>query len=459
MEIVKLFLSIGVLIVAGFSVLQIIISSESRTYPLFERVALSYGLGLGCITFELLLFSVFGLPFDLMLITLPWIACFTIALFKMEKVNSLKPPQFLAKKPIFSDILLFIIILQVASVFLIALNKPIESYDAIINFGIKSKLFFLNNVISPDPSSFEGIGKGHMDYPLLIPLVETWVYKFLGVHNDCLVKIIFPLTFVSFLTAFYFSIKRLFSAKYAMLFTFLYCTIPMITNFATIGYGDLAFTYMVTMGFIFLFQYFKDRKNSFLILSAVFSGIGVLAKNEGIAFSISSFLIIAVFLFREKNRVQEIKKLIIYYVVPFVIVIFPWMYFKNLLGVHNTDIDISQITPARLMENAKQIPFILNKFQQEVFGPKKWNILWILLLSFVFLRFKKMKEAEGGRIGLFILFNVGIYFASYMLLTGKDLYFHVNTTLSRFMLHFTGIGIFLLSYLAYDDVKKILERD
>jgi 4-amino-4-deoxy-L-arabinose transferase-like glycosyltransferase len=259
--------------------------------------------------------------------------------------------------------------------------------------------------------------------------------------------------------AFYFSLKRLFDAKHAMLFTFLYCTIPQVTNFATIGYGDLALTLMITMGFIFLFQYFDTRRNSFLTLAAVFSGIGVLTKNEGIAFSISSFLIIAIVVIKEGNKLENIKKLFIYYLLPFAVVISPWIYFKNLLGVHNTDIDISQVSPATLLENAKQIPFILNKFQQEIFGPKKWNILWIMVVSFVFLRFNRLKEAKISRIGLFILFNMGIYFASYMLLTGKDLFFHVNTTLSRFMIHFTGIGLFLLSYLAYNDIKNIFEGD
>ena len=133
----------------------------------------------------------------------------------------------------------------------------------------------------------------------------------------------------------------------------------------------------------------------------------------------------------------------------------PWIYVKAKMGLVNTDIELSKMSLSRLLENARQIPFILNKFQQEVFGPKKWNILWIMVFGFTFLKFRRLKEAHVRYIGIFILLNAAVYFASNMVITGKDLYFHVNTTLSRFMMHFVGVSLFYLAFLVSEDVRKI----
>ncbi|MFQ5952589.1 MAG: HAD-IIIA family hydrolase [Candidatus Omnitrophota bacterium] len=465
MEAIKLFLSIASITVIGFSVLRIIIRKDIELYSPLEKAALSYGLGLGCVAFELLTFAVAGLSFDIPLLILPWIPVFLFALFMTERQGLGRFPgmslEFFTGKRVFPALLLSIMIIQGTSVFIRALSKPLESYDGIINFGIKSKIFLMNNGIPMTTSGFEGIGKGHMDYPLLIPLAETWVYKFLGYHNDLLVKVLFPLVFVSFLIAFYFSLKRLFNARFAILFTFLACTVPQIANFATVGYADLTFTFMVTMAFIFLFQYFKERKGSFLMLSSVFSGIGMLTKNEGISFVLASLAVIMLFILNEKDKMYQARRFLLFYVFPLAVVIFPWVYFRGVLGLQNTDINFSEMTFSRFLENASYIPFILNKFQQEVFGPKKWNILWIMVIGFTILRFSRLKEFRIRQIGIFLLLNMAIYFASFMVLTGKDLFFHINTILSRLMMHFSGISLLFLASLVWEDVNKyvFIDRD
>jgi len=41
-----------------------------------------------------------------------------------------------------------------------------------------------------------------------------------------------------------------------------------------------------------------------------------------------------------------------------------------------------------------------------------------------------------------------------MLMTGENLYFYVNTTISRFMLHFSGAAAALMGFLLFDDVES-----
>ena len=183
--------------------------------------------------------------------------------------------------------------------------------------------------------------------------------------------------------------------------------------------------------------------------------MGLLTKNEGISFFAASIFVILLHSLGSKDMKGVIRSAILFYVLPVILMLLPWHLFKAELGVTNTDISIAGLTASKLMENARQIPFILNKFQQEVFGPKKWNILWVMVLAFSVIRFSRIKGSVARNTAVFLAANCAVYFLSYMMLTGKDLYFHVNTTMSRLMMHFAGVSLFYLLWLIKDDLKKL----
>ena len=458
MEILKLLSAILATALIGYSVLQSILKGRGG-YSFSEKAALSFGLGMGLVAFEMILFSILGWGFNLAFLVLCWLPFFIYALYitvrQAGSDSEDKTGSSAFKGSRVYKIIFFIMGLQIVSVFLRALSKPLESYDGIINFGIKAKIFLASNAVPLISQAFEGIGRGHMDYPILIPLAETWIYKFIGAYNDQLVKIIFPLVFVAFIVTFYHATRRFYNRRYALLFSFFLCTVPQVANYATIGYADLTFTFFVTMSFISLFRYFTEEDTSCLILSSLLSGFGFLTKNEGISFAFANLVIIAIFILRQKVRGSQIKRFAVYYAIPLVIVTAGWVFIKGKLGVENTDIDITALTIKRLGENFSYIPFALNKFQQEVFGPKKWNILWVLVLAGIVLRHRRFREFPGKLIGVFMLVNVFVYFTANMIYLGGNLYFHINTTLSRFMIHFSGAATFMIAYLFWEDLKEM----
>jgi hypothetical protein len=139
----------------------------------------------------------------------------------------------------------------------------------------------------------------------------------------------------------------------------------------------------------------------------------------------------------------------------------PWLAVKAINNLTNSDIDFSLLTPQRLLQNIKDIPIFLNLFQQEMFGPKKWNIFWIIFFAAAIWKRKVLWKKESFYITLFIFLAAAGYFAAYMCTTGNNLYFYVNTTISRFMLHFSGVALLLLAYLMRDevyDMKSFKER-
>lgn len=458
MEIVMFFISMAFLAGTGYILMAFFVPRGEAAFTRTERTALSFGIGMGAVTLQFLLYGMLGVPLDVKLMAAPWIflGIITAVIRKKGCYGPLKEVKACpGHAPFAVRGMLAILGLQVLSVVVRAVSKPIESYDAIVNFAIKSKIMFMSAYAATGPSAFEGIGKGHTDYPLLVPMVQTWAYRFMGAHNDVIVKMVYPIVFVAFLAAIYSSLKRMIGPRKALFFTFLFGTMPQIANYATIGYAELTFTFLVTASFLMLLEYSISGKGAYLSVSAMLLGAGMLAKNEGISFLISSSVFCLAMVARSKDRPGELKRITLRFFLVLSVFILPWLVFKSGPGSQNTDIDLSSMTISRLLENGRQIPFILDKFQQELFQPKKWNIFWIMVIGFSVLRYRRVREPQISGTLCFLSVNLAVYFAAYMALTGKDLYFHVNTTLSRFMIHFSGVALVYLALLLKDDLNKI----
>ncbi|MGB3057861.1 MAG: hypothetical protein WBC16_06880, partial [Candidatus Omnitrophota bacterium] len=192
------------------------------------------------------------------------------------------------------------------------------------------------------------------------------------------------------------------------------------------------------------------------VLSSILIGSSLWVKNEAIVFAGALLAVFAAFVLRSgpADKRRLISGLFLFIIIATVISV-PWLATKALNHAANSDIDISRMTPDRLLQNVKDIPVLLNLFQQEVFGPKKWNILWMILLAAVIWKRKDVWRGENFYTTLFIILAASGYFAGYMATTGNNLYFYVNTTISRFMLHFSGLALFLTASLIYGDVREV----
>jgi len=171
-----------------------------------------------------------------------------------------------------------------------------DSFDSIGNFAFKAKLFFMEARVPYELFVNKSIDIQHPDYPLFIPLSETWVYMFLGKWNDLFVKALFPMFFAALLVIFYFALKRIIGKRFAFISTFFLATIPHFLNYATIGYADFALAMFYSVSFLYLFLWISYRReNKYLFLAALFSILAVWTKNEGIMLSLVNIAMLLLF--------------------------------------------------------------------------------------------------------------------------------------------------------------------
>jgi len=464
-ELARLLASIAIVTVIGWAVLSLIISRRGG-FSLAEELAISYGLGMGCITLEMLCFYFLKLPFKAAYILSPWLVVIAVALpaAKNRLDSVLAAPKNVKKgrkKPGgLAIFLLAAICAETFYAFFRALIKPLESYDAIAIYAVKAKILYFARAFPSDFFTSTIQLFPHPDYPLHIPLAETFFYNMMGSWNDQLVKLIFPLYFVALIVMCYSSIRRFTSQTHALLFTFFLASIPQLTAYATNGYLDLPLAFYYFTSAVCLFRWLEDRKNTQLLLvSAVMAGLAGWTKNEGLMFCVINIVVLAVYAFRRSSfvvrgswSIDERLKSVALYAGIFILIVAPWLAVKRMAHIENSEIILANLNPVNLFHQLWKIKPIIYEFQKQFFGPKKWNIFWPLALFILAAGYKTAFKGVRKYIALSLALTIGGYMTFYMI-SRVDVHFFLSTTWSRFLLHFLPVVVYWTALVAKDEVQ------
>ena len=447
--ILKLMAWITITIMAGWSVLSFLPRKKNILF-FAEKMALSYCLGAGLISIEMALLSVFKTKFSVRSIVVWWVPVFVIAFMRylknMKSPSQQKSSRERDKLQSLEKFLVFGISFEVLYAFFRALVKPIESFDAIAIYALKAKIFYLQHAI---PQNFFSELKNfvpHVEYPLLLPLSETCIYVFLGNLNDLLVKVISPLYYLAILLVFYFLLRRNFGRKISLLFTFLLASIPQFKDYATNGYADILLAFYYSASFFYLFLWIQKNEKAFLMISFLCSALGMWTKSEGLILIGINMILVIIYIMSKKGR-KSLGQAIPYLAVSLAL-IGTFLYIKKIFGVAiNSDFDNSWASCLpTVVGNMKRIPLILYEYQRQFFGPKKWNIVWILLLLGLIANFKKafLKDMKFVTLSILLIF---LFYALIFMATPQNITWHLSTTVSRLFIHFLPIVVLWLCLL------------
>lgn len=446
----------------GYSILKTVLHLERR--PLPDELAISYGIGMGAVALEFLFFWLIKVRPTIINMILPWIIIFTAFFFvKRVPVTNVPLHHSQGKHSPFEKFLVCGITLEVFLSFFRALIRPIESYDSVAIYAVRAKVFHEAGAIPPD--FFSKITKifPNSGHPLMIPLNEAWIYKFLGSFNDLLVKAIFPLYFVALLIVFYFALRDFFDRKRSLLFTFLLATIPQFNRFSSVGYADFVLTFYFTAGFVYLFRWMKKENIGYLIVSAILFGFACWTKMEGWALFIAVVLILFIFLLLNPRRYIKapIKAGVFFLIV--ILIGLPWILLVDAMGLENEAFQFKTLDVDRFISsfsNLDRCPRIVYEFQKQFFGPKKWNIIWIIFLALFVLNFRDIFRRDMKYITMLLVLIMCGYAYFYLLMPlkpGEPINIYISTNLSRLFIHFTPLCVYWLASLCRE--KGYLERE
>jgi hypothetical protein len=334
-----------------------------------------------------------------------------------------------------------------------ALIKPIESYDAVAIYAIRSKIFYLAKSIPAD--YFPSIARlfPHADYPLNIQLSETFMYMSMDCLNDALVKIIFPLFFAATLCVLYFALRRSAGRTYALVFTFILASIPHYNNYATNAYLEVPLAFYIFVGGVFLVRWIEDSSAGAMALSAVSVALAGWTKNEGLMYcAIFAALAFASVVFRFRRVSMKDIFCAFAYSGIILCVTLPWAAVKAKWGIANEEIALANLNPANLARQLPKLGAVFYELQKQLFGPKKWNIFWPAFMIALALRAKRLLRPPQAYLAAMIALALAGYALMYMI-SYVDVSFFASKTWARFLLDFLPLAVYLLALLLKDDVE------
>jgi hypothetical protein len=456
MEISRLIISFLVATIIGWNILFWFIKRD-MSFSLLEKCALSFIIGLAALTLQMFFYSLLKIKFSILPLLLPhiFISIVNIFLFVNTTPTGNELPK--TKSEPFDILLMSGIIFQFFHAFFKALIKPMDSYDSVGNFAFKAKLFFMERYIPYELFLRKSADIQHGDYPLFIPLSETWVYMFLGRWNDLLVNALFPMFFLSLLVIFYFALKRIIGKRLSLVSSFFLATIPHFLNYATNGYADLPLAMFYSASFIYIFLWISyKRESKYLYLGAALSFFAVWTKNEGALLSLINILILLIFTFFARKDLTKVEARKIAYFLLIVIGLSAiWLNFiHHTIGLENELVRKETFKLSVAIKHLDRIPLILYDCQKHILGPKKWNISLLVFFVGLLFYFKTAFKGHFKYITLSILLAYSGYAAAY-LITPLEIHYHLQTTGSRLLLHFLPLVVFWIGYLA----KEILNAE
>ncbi len=412
--------SIILLCLIGFLVIEIVDVFKERS--LLEKIAFSYGIGIGSITFQMLIYSLMHIPWSKEVILLPWLLL-GIYSFLKKKLYKRSLHVTFPKDRVF----LFLVVLigiVISYVLFEAILRPVPAWDAWSNWFIAGKAFYLAK--SFDPSFIHYVNNSN---PPLINILVSFTYLINGGIEQRLTLLTFSFFYVCILIVFYYSLRDMLGARSAMVFTLLLATTQNIIRHAglfDVGHADLPLGYFMFCSVIFLQQFLRTRSWKYLFIFNLFLGFSTLVKSEGLPFFIISEVIVLYSMI--KNR--EYRKIL--FLLVGLSISLSWI-----LSVFVYKLPISPFIQGPLM--LSRIPDVFVSMVREFFNIGRWNFLW--LAFFLGLLMRKMFSEQKIIYALFFL-QLIVYFSVY-LLTPREPIGHIVGSFDRLLLHIAPIAFYL----------------
>jgi len=432
-----------------FGLLAINLCLPRLRFSKLEILVIAYALGAAFISGLMFLLSLFGLNldviFDILLIGLAISAIVLIwrrKFFGPQIVKIKIAPTANKWKIVLIVILLLWIISQIFFVAVESWLRPIIQYDAVATWSLKAKIFFAYHQVILNPHSPYFLGAHLPNYPLHVPLLETWQALSLGRWQDSAIKIIFPLYYLGLIIIFGLNLLCRSSLLKTVIFTFFLSTLPLLVYHARYDYADLILCFYLLATLIYFWRGAAEDNYHYYYLAGIFAAISAWTKNEGLFLSliiILSWLIY--FIVRRRFNFKLLVPVLI-----LIVLLLPWFIFKAVhhLGWENIE------SNWQLGWHPQVIPIIFAR----LFGTINWNIWWLIFIVSLITFWRQLFVRENLFVFLSVAGTLVFYLALYVF-TPNNSYIITGLVDQRNLLAIIPLSIFYIGLLFSNNYDKI----
>ena len=319
-------------------------------------------------------------------------------------------------------------------------------WDGLLVWEIKARFAFLNGGPVPhayftDPSR----AWSHPDYPLMLPMLESWIYLWIGDCDQFWVRVISLAFFGLAALVLYSGVRNLCGKKQAGLAAaaLLFFVPISVAGFAIGGYADLPLgVFYLAATSCFLRSQFEERPAAQLCLLSLFAGLMPWIKREGIVLWICLMALVLVELLRQRKFSAAA-----FVIAPGAAVWAGWKIAMAAVAV-KAGTDFVPFSVATLQGNFSRLAVGVLMLGMEFVKIKSWSLLWVLfpvaLICLAALNRRKM----AAQLLLLVAAPLLLLSCSFVFSSWTAYQDHILTSLPRLALQVSPVALLAIGLAA-----------
>lgn len=448
MDFLLLTFAILLIILAGSGIGGLLRGNQPSA-NLIELFALSFLLGASLVSASLFLLGFFisgsGLRWSVTAI------CLAVGLSGWKRngfslVLSELWPQSRATK-----LLLLVTSIQIAFVGWLC-SVRVLGWDGLLNFEVKARLIFLNGGKIPlEFFSDSSRDWTHQNYPLMLPLIESWLYLWLNHADQGLVKVVAWMFFISAICLLYAANRRLGVASWQMLTApLMIFTVPLLLigdGSASSGYADFPMAVFYLAAIIYVIEFWQSENFTALRLAGLIAAAGCWLKQDGIILWFCVTILVCLkALFELKRWGTDWRKwLQLAITISLGLLVFGgWQLFVNFVGAPART-EVQPFELETLQTNAWLLPVIVKGVILELLNLRHWGVLWLTMFVSIVWLLLRHNRLEFIALSLAVVLPILAY-------ASLHFFFH-GSPLTRLLIQVSLVAVTIVG-VAVSQLKK-----
>lgn len=310
-------------------------------------------------------------------------------------------------------------------------------WDGLFNWELKARFAFASGLGHVPHSYYHDLSRiwSHPTYPPFLPQCYFWLYSWMGECDQGLAKLHAVLFLVAMMGMLATAGARLGEPAWrGQLSAALLCFVPMASlgpGGAASGWADfpLALGYLAA-----LFYLLESRHTGSLRLFSVTSGVLPWIKQEGIILW-GCLMLLALLAHRRRIGVVGLAAL------PGLAVYGAWQGFLAILGVAGAgDSNFQAFSLTGAWAGLDRGPIILSALCNRLINWREWSLLWPMAMLALF-QLRRRDDRLAVLLGLAMVLPIAAYCGSYLFSSYPNIASHLNTSLSRLMIHVSPVAL------------------
>ena len=248
----------------------------------------AWALGTGAVTLSDAGLGALGLPFlarQVLLTGAAGAAGAWLLRGRARGVANVRPPwrSLAPSLGMWQGLLVAVIAAQVALVTVLAVGRPLSVWDGWAHWGMKARVLFFEGRISEAIYADPTRASTHLAYPLHVPVLEAWLYGWLGTPDDRLVGLLGIATFASLLAVAYGALRHWGLGRTgALAAVAVLGSMAHVWRLSAAGFADVPLALLVSITVVLLVEWLRHGEMGALLPASLAAGLLGWTKAEGL---------------------------------------------------------------------------------------------------------------------------------------------------------------------------------